>query len=553
MTAVIYARYSSDNQREESIEGQIRECTAFAEKEGIKVIRHYIDRALTAKTDNRPDFQQMIEDSKKGLFDAVIVWKLDRFSRSRSDSAIYTQQLRKNGVRLISATERIPDGSGGILLESTLVAVAEYFSVELAEKVVRGMTENVLKGKFNGGCVPLGFKVNSEGYFEKDEKLAPIIVEVFERYNSGQSITEIRDWLIGIGVKNSLGNMINYNNIHLLLRNRRYIGENKSGETITYGIIPVIVPKELFDSVQTKLQKSQKAPAAFKADEKYLLTTKIFCGHCGVSMAGESGTSRNKTKYRYYKCMNAKKNKSCKKKPIRKEWIEDIVVKSIYNEICNDKVLDAIVDAVMDLQRQENKGVSLLEIRTREVEGAINNVLKAIEQGIFTKSTKERLETLEAEKEDLERKLANEKIEKPIIPKEFVYRWLKRFRNLDITKEEHKQVLIDNFISSIYLYDDKVVVGFNYTDNQESISFDELNGCSDLQKGGEPKNKTRSKDLVLFFLVLLLDSNSTAAIRLNVYYQAVAAKNNLTWLFFSARLLAQRIQLGEPTRRYPNR
>ena len=103
MTAVIYARYSSDNQREESIEGQIRECTAYAEKNDITIVKHYIDRAISAKTDNRPQFQQMIKDSDKKLFDIVLVWKLDRFARNRYDSARYKIQLKKNGVKLINA------------------------------------------------------------------------------------------------------------------------------------------------------------------------------------------------------------------------------------------------------------------------------------------------------------------------------------------------------------------------------------------------------------------------------------------------------------------
>ena len=118
MTAVIYARYSSDNQREESIEGQIRECTAYAEKNGITVIKHYIDRAFSAKTDNRPEFQQMIKDSGKKLFDVVLVWKFDRFARNRFDSANYKMILKKNGVHLISVMEPIAEGSQGILVET---------------------------------------------------------------------------------------------------------------------------------------------------------------------------------------------------------------------------------------------------------------------------------------------------------------------------------------------------------------------------------------------------------------------------------------------------
>ena len=185
MTAVIYARYSSDNQREESIEGQIRECTAYAEKNGITVVRHYIDRAISAKTDNRPQFQQMIKDSERKLFDMVLVWKLDRFARNRYDSARYKTQLKKNGVKLMSATEVISDGPEGIILESVLEGYAEYYSADLSEKVVRGMTENALKGKYNGGAVPIGYVIDAEQRFQPDSLTAPFVAEAFKRYNEG--------------------------------------------------------------------------------------------------------------------------------------------------------------------------------------------------------------------------------------------------------------------------------------------------------------------------------------------------------------------------------
>ena len=145
MKAVIYARYSSDNQREESIEGQLRECKEYAEKNSITILSTYIDRALSAKTDNRPEFQHMIKDSAKGLFDIVLVWKLDRFARNRYDSAHYKATLRKNGVKVVSATEAIAEDSTGILLESLLEGYAEFYSAELSEKVIRGRTENALK------------------------------------------------------------------------------------------------------------------------------------------------------------------------------------------------------------------------------------------------------------------------------------------------------------------------------------------------------------------------------------------------------------------------
>ena len=157
MNGVIYARYSSDNQREESIEGQLRECNDFAKRNDITIIDSYIDRAFSATTDRRPAFQKMIKDSAKNMFDVIIVWKLDRFTRNRYDSAHYKAQLRKNGVNVISANENISEGSEGIILESVLEGMAEYYSADLSEKVIRGLTENAMKCKFNSDPITFGF------------------------------------------------------------------------------------------------------------------------------------------------------------------------------------------------------------------------------------------------------------------------------------------------------------------------------------------------------------------------------------------------------------
>ena len=274
MTAVIYARYSSDNQREESIEGQIRECTAYAEKNDITIVKHYIDRAISAKTDNRPQFQQMIKDSDKKLFDIVLVWKLDRFARNRYDSARYKTQLKKNGVKLMSATEIISEGPEGIILESVLEGYAEYYSADLSEKVIRGMTENALKGKFTGGAIPFGYIINADHRFEIDPLTAPFVAETFQRYNDGQTMREIRDWLNEKGVKNQRGGLMTFNTIQHMLNNRRYIGELKYRDVLIPDAIPSIVSAELFNDVQEKIAKNKKAPARRKAEDDYLLTTK---------------------------------------------------------------------------------------------------------------------------------------------------------------------------------------------------------------------------------------------------------------------------------------
>ena len=191
MNAVIYARYSCDNQREESIEGQLRECKEFAERKGIKLVGTYIDRAMSAKTDNRPQFQKMIKDSEKGLFDTVIVLKLDRFARNRYDSAHYKAVLRKHGAKVISATEVISEGAEGIILESVLEGYAEYYSAELPEKVIRGMTENALKCQYNGDPGTIGYIIDENKHYVIDPLVAPLIKEVFRMYADGYLVKDI--------------------------------------------------------------------------------------------------------------------------------------------------------------------------------------------------------------------------------------------------------------------------------------------------------------------------------------------------------------------------
>ena len=494
MKAVIYARYSSDSQREESIEGQIRECTAFAEKNGITILRHYIDRAYSAKTDNRPDFQEMIKDSGKKLFDMVIVWKLDRFARNRYDSARYKAQLKRNGVKVVSATEVISEGAEGIILESVLEGYAEYYSADLSEKVIRGRKENALKCKFNGGTLPIGYVIDEKQHFQIDPLTAPFVLDVFKKYDKGATMKELRDWLNESGVRNTRGQPLNFNSIQHMLSNRRYIGEYKYRDIIIPDGIPAIVPEDLFDRVQEKLAQNRKAPARHKAEDDYLLTTKLFCGYCGAYLCGESGKSRNGTVHHYYKCVSVKKKRTdCKKKPVRKQWLEDLVVNEVMKVVMDDQAIEAIVAMVMDLQDRENTSLPLYEQQLREAETGINNLLNAIQQGILTKSTKSRLEELEAAKEDLEIKIANEKIAKPRISPEFVTFWLHKFRKLDVRQQSHRKMLIDAFVNAIYLYDDKLVLTFNYKDGTRTITLDDVkeavknNTGSDLDCRGAPK------------------------------------------------------------------
>ena len=476
MKAVIYARYSSDNQREESIEGQIRECTEFAEKNGMTVLRSYIDRAFSAKTDNRPEFQNMIKDSGKKLFDVVLVWKLDRFARNRYDSAKYKSVLKKNGVKVVSATEVISDGAEGIILESVLEGYAEYYSADLSEKVVRGMTENLLKSKFNGGTIPFGYVVEDQ-HLKINPLTAPFVLKAFEMYNEGATMKEIRDWMNEHQLKNPRGNPMTYNTVEHMLKNRRYIGEEKFRDMVIPDALPSIVPMKLFMQVQDKIAINKKAPARRKAEDDYLLTTKLFCGYCGKFMIGESGKSRNGNVHRYYKCSTIKNLKGdCKKKSVKKDWIEDLIVRKTVAMLNNDEVIDDIVKKLLALQEKDSSELPYYERELAETEKAIDNLLNAIQQGILTKSTKERLEELEKRKEKLEILIAEEKMMKPKLSEEFIRFYLGKFRKLDMAKPAHRKMLIETFVNSVYIFDDKIVITYNADEKTETVTLEEING-----------------------------------------------------------------------------
>ena len=494
MNAVIYARYSSDNQREESIEGQIRECTAYAERNGITVVRHYIDRALSAKTDNRPDFQQMIRDSNKKLFEIVLVWKFDRFARNRFDSANYKMILKKNNVHLISVMEPIAEGSQGILVETLLEGMAEYYSAELSEKVIRGQTENALKGKCTGGTGTIGYKIDADKFYRIDPLISPLVLEAFQRYDNGEKIVEIMNYLNEKGVRNMLGGKLTCSSMNTMLKNRRYIGELSFRDIVVPDAIPAIVPKDLFDRVQKRMEKNKRAPARGKADEEYLLTTKLFCGKCGALMFGESGTSATGRTYYYYKCATAKKKKGCNKKTVQKEWLENLVVQETMKLIQDDAVIERIVQLVMDFQNQENTAIPLLEKQLREVDRKLDNLMKAIEEGLFTRTTKERLDALEAQKDELTAKIADEKLRKPSFNADFIRFWLMKFRKFDVSQQKQRKALIEIFVNAIFLYDDRMLITFNYKDGSQTVRFedtlaaDELAGnSSDLSSSARPQ------------------------------------------------------------------
>ena len=352
------------------------------------------------------------------------------------------------------------------------------------------MTENALACKVNGS-VPLGYTPTEDGHYQIDPTYAPVIVEIYEMYRGGMTMKEIVSELKTRGVRNRKGAVISENVVSNILKNRRYLGEYIFRDIVIPNGIPRIVSQELFDRVQERMETNKKAPARHKAEEEYLLSTKLFCGKCKRMMAGESGKRRDEAIYRYYKCSGVKRKLGCDKKTVRKSWIEDLVVEELKKLVHDDDSIAYIADCVMEVQGRENPILPCLREQLAEVEKGIGNLVNAIQMGICNDATKKRMDELESRKAELGIQIAKEELAKPIITREQITCWLEHFRTFDTNKFEHRLRFIDTFVNRIFLYDDKMVITFNYNKGTKTITFAELEASgilsiSNIASTGEP-------------------------------------------------------------------
>ena len=473
MDVVIYARYSSDRQTEQSIEGQLKECYAYAKRNNYAVVSEYIDRAISGTTDHRPEFLRMIADSDKKCFQAVLVYQLDRFARNRYDSAIYKSKLKKNGIRVLSARENISDDASGVLMEALLEGMAEYYSVELSQKIRRGMDINAEKCLCTGGNVALGFYVDSEKHFQINPSTAPVVQKIFEMYVGGKTMAEIIRYLNAQHIKTSYGNEFNKNSINRILRNKRYIGVYTYRGTEIPDGLPRIISDDLFYEAQDMMNKKKKAPARAKAHESYILSTKLFCGYCKSAMTGVSGKGKMGKKYFYYQCVTNRKDKSCKKGTVNKSYIEELVITETRKLLTRDNI-DKIASEVVRLCEQERNTDNLKRLKKllKENERATENLLKALESGQLIDILAERISQKKKEHDDLERQIFMEKTQNTVPTVNEIRFFLNQFRKGDINDAKYRQALVDTFVNKIYLYDDKMTVLYNTQDSHSEMTLD---------------------------------------------------------------------------------
>lgn len=472
-TAVIYARYSSDSQSEQSIEGQLRVCNEYAKNNNILVLKTYIDRAMTGTNDNRPDFLQMIEDSKKHQWQIVIVYKFDRFSRNKYETTKHKKTLKDNGVKVVSATEYIPDSPEAIILESMIEGYAEYYSAELSQKVKRGMNETRQKGNFTGGYLIYGYKVENHKVVIDEEK-AEVVRFIYEQYARGVYVKDIIKTLTEKGIFNR-GKKFAKNTVYNILKNEKYSGVyHHNGETFT-NMYPQIVPTDLFEIVRKKVEQNKYGSRSVEV--VYLLRNKVKCGYCGSPISAECGTAKNGEKKRYYKCLGRKHKNGCTKSQVRKEILEKYVLDNVVEQMSKPEILEKAVDYLLQVQEnriKQNSVVANLVKEKRQTENAINNIMDAIEQGGQSATVMKRMRELETKLTDIEKRLTIEKSQTAFrLTKEQITEYYKSA----LTKEPLQ--LINYFIKEIQLYDDKMIIIYN---TPNPINLDESQGFSFYDK-----------------------------------------------------------------------
>lgn len=475
---VLYGRYSSHNQKDISVEQQFEKGYELAAEYGIRIIDTYADRAVSGRTDKRRDFQRMMTDAAKGKFRYVIAWKSNRMGRNMLEALINEARLQDLGVRVLYVEEDFDDTAAGRFAARSMMNVNQFYSENMAEDIKRGLYDNAANCMVANGHLPYGYKADETLHYAIDEPKAAVIREIFTRVSCGEAFVDIMASLNARGIKTSYGRPWGRSSFQKILSNERYRGIYIYGDVRKEGGIPRIVSDELYFKVQEVITTKKNPQGRHRVNGDYLLTGKLFCGHCKSPMTGISGTSRSGNLHYYYVCQKRRTEKTCEKKNLRRDDIELQVAKAIKRRTLDDDTINWIADSVVEYsQHQESaSGIGLLEDQLKDTQRSIKNLMAAIEQGIITPTTKARLMELEKEQSDIDRKITMAKADVIPVNRDQLVGWLKKLQAGDVHDKKYQAELFDTFLIAVYVYDnpdgqDYMKVVFNYAGSKNTVEI----------------------------------------------------------------------------------
>lgn len=475
---VLYGRYSSHNQKDISVEQQFEKGYELAAEYGIRIIDTYADRAVSGRTDKRRDFQRMMTDAAKGKFRYVIAWKSNRMGRNMLEALINEARLQDLGVRVLYVEEDFDDTAAGRFAARSMMNVNQFYSENMAEDIKRGLYDNAANCMVANGHLPYGYKADETLHYAIDEPKAAVIREIFTRVSCGEAFVDIMASLNARGIKTSYGRPWGRSSFQKILSNERYRGIYIYGDVRKEGGIPRIISDELYFKVQEVITTKKNPQGRHRVNGDYLLTGKLFCGHCKSPMTGISGTSRSGNLHYYYVCQKRRTEKTCEKKNLRRDDIELQVAKAIKRRTLDDDTINWIADSVVEYsQHQESSsGIGLLEDQLKDTQRSIKNLMAAIEQGIITPTTKARLMELEKEQSDIDRKITMAKADVIPVNRDQLVGWLKKLQAGDVHDKKYQAELFDTFLIAVYVYDnpdgqDYMKVVFNYAGSKNTVEI----------------------------------------------------------------------------------
>lgn len=471
--AVIYARYSSHNQKEESIEQQVEACTKFALANNLEVIDVYSDKAITGKRETRAAYQRMIRDAEKGRFQVIIAYKSNRIARNMLNALQFEAKMDDFDISIMYAQEEFGDNAAGRFALRMMMNVNQFYSENMAEDIMRGMRDNALQCKVNNGISPLGYGKGTDGKYVIIPEEAEVVKEIYIKVLDGVPFVDIANELNARGIKTRKGARWNKNSFAAMLTNEKYTGVYSWSDIRIEGGMPQIIEKEMFNKVQEKLKLKQHH-GKHREGGDYLLTGKLFCGKCKEIMVGMSGTSRNGEKHYYYDCRGKRVEHKCDKKAVRREWIEAEVASIVKDYVLRDETIEWIIDCCMDFQKNTFENQQLIASRKRltQIRAELKNIVDAIAQGIYTDTTKDRLLELEAEKKSMEVSIEELTYSLKPLSREQIECYIDTFKNGDVNDKVFQKKLFNLFVSSVYLYDDgELRISFSGSKSNEPVPF----------------------------------------------------------------------------------